>query len=130
MEFKRFDIVRTKDNVVLDDLYLRGGMEFTVVRYVENTICCIAEGEDKMQYFRPEQLELVSRANSPIREFNGFTEDEVWHFLEPKVKDFIDETHIRPAEREMLIAIYRAGYNRGRKNKPFVGGNVKESNHV
>mgnify|MGYP004526103007 FL=1 len=130
MEFKRFDIVRTKNNVVLDDLYLRGGMEFTVVRYVENTICCIARGEDKMQYFRPEQLELVSRANPPIREFNGFTEDEVWNFLEPKVKDFIGETYIRPAEREMLIAIYRAGYNRGRKKKPFVGGNVKENNHV
>lgn len=129
MEFKRFDIVRTKNNVALDDLYLRGGMEFTVVRHAENTICCIAEGEDKMQYFRPEQLELVSRP-APIREFNGFTEDEVWHFLEPKVKDFIGETYIRPVEREMLIAIYRAGYNRGRKKKPFVGGNVKENNHV
>lgn len=129
MEFKKYDIVRTKNNVVLDDLYLRGGMEFTVVRYTENRICCIAEGEDKMQYFRPEQLELVSRPN-PVREFNGFTEDEIWAFLEPKVKDFIGETHVRPAEKEMLIAIYRAGYNRGRKKKPFVGGNVKENNHV
>lgn len=129
MEFKRFDIVRTKDNVALDDLYLRGGKEFTVVRHAENTICCIARDEDKMQYFRPEQLELVSRP-APIREFYKFTEDEVWNFLEPKVKDFIGETYIRPAEREMLIAIYRAGYNRGRKNKPFVGGNVKENNHA
>lgn len=129
MEFKKYDIVRTKNNVVLDDLYLRGGTEFTVVRYTENRICCIAEGENKMQYFRPEQLELVSRP-LPIREFNGFTEDEVWSFLEPKVKDFIGETYVRPAEREMLIAIYRAGYNRGRKKKPFVGGNVKENNHV
>lgn len=129
MEFKRFDIVRTKNNVVLDDLYLRGGMEFTVVRYTENRICCIANGEDKMEYFRPEQLELVSRA-APVREFNGFTEDEVWKFLEPKVKDFIGEAYVRPAEREMIIAIYRAGYNRGRKKKPFVGGNVKENNHV
>lgn len=129
MEFKRFDIVRTKDNVALDDLYLRGGMEFTVLRYVENSICCIAKDGGEMQYFRPEQLELVNRA-APVREFNGFTEDEVWNFLEPKVKDFIGETHIRPAERGMLIAIYRAGYNRGRKNKPFVGGNVKENNHV
>ena len=129
MEFKRFDIVRTKDNVALDDLYLRGGMEFTVLRYVENSICCIAKDGGEMQYFCPEQLELVNRA-APVREFNGFTEDEVWNFLEPKVKDFIGETHIRPAERGMLIAIYRAGYNRGRKNKPFVGGNVKENNHV
>lgn len=129
MEFKRFDIVRTKDNVALDDLYLRGGMEFTVVRYVENRICCIAEGEDKIEYFRPEQLELVSRA-APVREFNGFTEDEVWNFLEPKVKDFIGDAYVRPAEKEMLITIYRAGYNRGRKKKPFVGGNVKENNHV
>ena len=55
MEFKRFDIVRTKKNVALDDLYLKGGEEFTVVRHAENTICCIARGEDKMQYFRPEQ---------------------------------------------------------------------------
>ena len=129
MEFKRFDIVRTKDNVALDDLYLRGGMEFTVLRYVENSICCIAKDGGEMQYFRPEQLELVNRA-APVREFNGFTEDEVWNFLEPKVKDFIGETYIRPVEREMLIAIYRAGYNRGRKKKPFVGGNVKENNHV
>lgn len=129
MEFKKYDIVRTKNNVVLDDLYLRGGTEFTVVRYTENRICCIAEGEDKMQYFRPEQLELVSRP-APIREYNGFTEDEVWSFLEPKVKDFIGETYVRPAEKEMLIAIYRAGYNRGRKKKPFIGGNVKENNHV
>lgn len=27
MEFKRFDIVRTKKNVALDDLYLKGGEE-------------------------------------------------------------------------------------------------------
>lgn len=129
MEFKRFDIVRTKKNVALDDLYLKGGDEFTVVRHAENTICCIARGEDKMQYFRPEQLELVSRP-APVREFNRFTEDEVWNFLEPKVKDFIGENYVRPVEREMLIAIYRAGYNRGRKKKPFVGGNVKENNHA
>lgn len=113
----------------MDDLWFGSEYEFVVVNHRENRICCETRDGSKTRYFFPAQLELISRG-APVKEYRGFTEDEIWAFLEPKVKDFIGETYIRPAEREMLITIYRAGYNRGRKKKPFVGGNVKENNHA
>lgn len=129
MEFKRYDIVRVKKNVALDDFWFRSGDEFVVIKFREHRICCETRDGSKTRYFFPSQLELVSRG-APVKEYRGFTEDEIWAFLEPKVKEFIGENYVRPVEKEMLIAIYRAGYNRGKKNKPFVGGNVKENNYA
>lgn len=72
-------------------------------------------------------VELCKDEKVKFNRQENYTDEEVWAFLKPKMKQYTDSDLIRYSQevRDMVVAAYRSGYGRASKGRPFKIGDKK-----